>query len=260
MRQNPFTAASSISHDFEISPSTVVRRLHENGLFHFIPAYQTALTEEQKYRRVEFCELNYGIDWDFVIFSDEKTFKSNNDRAQTLWRPKRQRYNPLYVQETNRSGRITCGVWGFITKGGVGELCEITPHMDSEEYTDILDEVLLPSLNITYGNSIGEFMFQQDNAGIHTSYHTRTWFANHPEIIQLQWPVKSPDLNLIENVWAKLVWDWPNGGFANRGEIFAEAEMRWNELIGTDYITHLYDSMTKRLNEVINVDGNWCSY
>lgn len=260
VRQNPFTTVTSLSSDFGISYSTIRRRLNENGLFHYIPAYQSQLTQEQKDRRVEFCELYYGIDWDLVIFSDEKTFKSCNDRAKSLWRPKNQRYNPLYIQETTFSGRITCGVWGYITRGGVGELCEITSRMNSQEYTSILEEVFLPSLNITYGESAQELTFQQDNARMHTSYHTRAWFASHPEVIQLEWPVKSPDLNPIENVWAQMVWNWPDGGFANRRAIFLEAENRWNDLRGTEYVTHLYQSITKRLNEVINLNGNWCSY
>lgn len=260
VRQNPFTTSSSIAHDFDISPPTIRRRLKENGLFHFIPAYQTKLTREQKDRRVEFCEENYGINWDFVVFSDEKTFKSCNDRAQSLWRPKKERYNPLYVQDKSFSGRITCGVWGFITRGGVGELSQTTAHMNSEEYTTILEEVFLPSINRMYGASASEFTFQQDNAPMHTSYFTRQWFANHPEIIRMEWPVKSPDLNPIENVWAKMVWNWPDGGFANRNEIYAEAEERWNSIRGTEYITHLYDSMPKRLNEVINNGGNFCRY
>lgn len=164
VQQNPFSTASSLANDFDISSNTVRRRLNDGGLFHFIPAYQSQLTQQQKDRRVQFWEENYGIDWDFIIFSDEKTFKSCNDRAQTLYRPKKQRYNPLYIQETAFSGRITCGVWGYITRGGVGELTQITAHMNSQEYSSILEEVLLPSINTMYGDSANEFTFMQDNA------------------------------------------------------------------------------------------------
>lgn len=109
VRENPFTTSTSLAYDFGVSRNTVRRRLRENVLFHFIPAVQTQLTQEQKDLRVEFCEENYGIDWDFVVFSDEKTFKSCNDRAKTLWRPRKERYNPIYVQESAFSGRITYG-------------------------------------------------------------------------------------------------------------------------------------------------------
>lgn len=240
VRLNPFTSVSFLTNEYGVPYWTIRRRLNENGLFNYTPAYQTKLTQEQKDRRVEFCETHYGIDWDFVVFSDEKTFKSCNDRAKSLWRPKNERYNPLYIQETTFSGRITCGVWGYVTKGGIGELCEISGRMNSQEYTSILDEKYLPPLDIQYGNSAQEFAFQQDNAGIHTSYHSRQWFANHPEIVRLEWPVKSPDLNIIENVWTKMVWQWPDGGFANRRAIFAEAERRWDDIRGTEYVDHLY--------------------
>lgn len=260
VHNQPFITVSSLTAEYEISYSTIRRRLRENGLYHYIPAYQTQLTPREKEARVEFAEMNYGIDWDFVFFSDEKTFKSFNDRAMSLWRPKNQRYNPKYIQEKNNTGRITCGVWGYITRGGVGEIAQTTAHLASEEYTSILEEVYLPSMNITYGQSMNEFTFQQDNARFHTSYFTRAWFATHPEIIQMVWPTKIPDLNPIENVWARMVWNWPNGGFANRENIFQEAEERWEALRGTEYTDHLYDLMTTRLNEVIQTGGNWCSY
>ncbi|EFN63808.1 hypothetical protein EAG_12176, partial [Camponotus floridanus] len=44
-----------------------------------------------------------------------------------------------------------------------------------------------------------------DNSAVHTSLETQTWFRNHPEIQLVNWPARSPDLNLIENVWAQMV-------------------------------------------------------
>lgn len=260
VREQPFITVSSLTLEYDISYSTIRRRLHENGLYHYTPAYQSELTPEQKEARIAFAEENYGIDWDWVVFSDEKTFKSFNDRALSLWRPKNQRYNPKYIQETHSTGRITCGVWGYITRGGVGEICQTTPHVASAEYTSILEDVYLPSMHTTYGQSVDQFTFQQDNASFHTSYFSREWFASHPEIYVMEWPAKSPDLNPIENVWSQMVWEWPSGGFRNRQEIFAEAEARWESFRGSDYIDHLYDSITTRLNQVIQSGGNWCAY
>lgn len=260
VRNEPFITVSSLTNDYDVSYSTIRRRLNEHGLYHYIPAYQTELTQEQKDRRVEFCEENYGLNWDFLVFSDEKTFRSCNDRALDVWRPPNERYNPKYVQESRRSGRISCGVWGYITRGGVGELCETTSRQNSPQYTAMLEDVYLPSMRITYGDSVDEFTFQQDNSRVHTSHFAQDWFATHPEITLLDWPARSPDLNPIENVWAKMVWRWPNGGFVNRQDILREANERWDALRSTDYITHLYDSMTKRLDEVMEYGGNWCSY
>lgn len=56
-----------------------------------------------------------------------------------------------------------------------GELIEVSSCMNSDDYID---------------NTI------------HTSQGTREWFARQPEIHILNWPAKSSDMNLIENVWA----------------------------------------------------------
>lgn len=173
VHNQPFITVSNLTLEYNISYSTIRRRLHDNGLYHYIPAYQTHLTAEEKEARIAFAEINYGRDWDLVVFSDEKTFKSFNDRAISLWRPRNERYNPKYIQETHNTGRITCGVWGYITRGGVGEICQTTSHLASAEYTSILEEVYLPSMHITYGDSVDEFTYQQDNAPFHTSYFSK---------------------------------------------------------------------------------------
>lgn len=249
-----------MNQDYEISYDTIRRRLNENGFFNYIPARQTLLKAHHLANRIRFCEENYGRDWDKVIFSDEKTFKSINDRASSLWRPHGDRYDPKYVQTVTLSGRITCGVWGYITAGGPGEITPTSSRMNSDEYLSILGEILLPSMISMYGESANEFIFMQDNASIHTSAVARSWFQSHPEVIQLRWPPCSPDLNPIENVWSNMVYNWPQQGFRNRNEIIDTINMKWDDLRGTDYIPKLYNSMPTRMREVIHNNGNWCSY
>lgn len=261
VQNEPFTTATDVARVFDLSAITVRRRLKENGLFHFIPAQQTKLTDRHRQLRVQFCEENMNLDWERVIFSDEKTFKSSVDAKKHLWRPKNERYNPRYVQSVQTSGKISCGVWGFITAGGVGQLCETSSKMNSLEYISILDEQLLPAGQIMYQEEFANMRFMQDNARFHTSYAAMAWFRSHPEIELLQWPARSPDLNPIENVWAKMVYKWELNMPISKHDILNEISRRWQLLIGdTDYISALYESMPRRLQEVIDYDGNWCSY
>lgn len=261
VQRMPFTTTTRLNVEFRnISAQTIRRRLNENGLFHHIPARQTPLKPEHINARIQFCEENYGRDWDNIIFSDEKTFKSFNARAANLWRPANQRFNPQYVQHVRVSGRITCGLWGFITSAGPGELCEISARMNSEEYTSILEQVYLPSTRTMFENEAIRMIFMQDNTRIHTSATARSWFNAHPEIELLKWPAYSPDLNPIENVWAQMVRHWPEHHFQNRTQIIAVATELWDDLRGNDFVPKLYRSMPTRLQEVINNNGYWCSY
>lgn len=199
------------------------------------------------------------MDWDRVIFSDEKTFRSYDDRKKHLWRPNGERFNPKYVQSVKKSGRVTCGVWGFITAFGVGDIVGLKGNQNSVQYTEILEDILVPSMNTINEDWRNNMLFMHDNAGYHECPFTRDWIRNH-NIEMLPWPSLSPDLNPIENVWAQMVYNWGSEVVATPDAILSKAQQRFADMIGTDCFKNLYASMPKRLNEVLNNNGNWCKY
>lgn len=152
-------------------------------------------------------------------------------------------------------------MWGYITPSEIGEMTPISAHMNSAEYVEILSQVYIPSMQTTFGSESNNFIFMQDNAPMHKSRETQEWFRSHPEIkILRNWPPYSPDLNPIENLWAKLVYEWPEENFVNKQQILNEITKRWESIRGTDFVNRLYGSMQNRMREVIQADGNWCRY
>ena len=93
--------------------------------------------------------------------------------------------------------------WGPFGFNGKSELAEISTRLNSEGYTDILQEALLPDAGRIGGRG---WIFQQDNARIHTSALTKN-FLSQKGVTLLDWPAKSPDLNPIENLWGIVARD-----------------------------------------------------
>jgi hypothetical protein len=159
-----------------------------------------ALTDEHHRQRVEFAQNHLNMNWDNVIFVDEKVFSSSSHSRKPLWRINGTRYDPNKVLHQTRSGRITCGYWGYITAAGPGELVEVSPRMNAVEYVQVLDH-LHTCLQMTYGEDFpDEIWMVQDNSSVHTSRFVREWFEENPTYRLIRWPSKSPDLNPIENM------------------------------------------------------------
>lgn len=217
------------------------------------------LTPENAVARVNFAQANLQRDWSTVIFSDEKVFSSSNDCTKVLWRRNKTRYENHNILPTRRSGRITCGFWGWICGAGPGEIVAIPGRLDANGYRDILEEVFLPSARVLFPE--GNIHLVQDNSPIHTARTVRNWFDNHPEIIVIPWPSKSPDLNIIENMWGLMVRNFgDDGNLRTMANLQQNVRDVWENQRGTNYCARLVDSMPRRLQSCIDNLGYYTKY
>jgi hypothetical protein len=98
----------------------------------------------------------------------------------------------------------------------------------------------------------------QDVARVHTVSSTMQYLCTMATVIE-DWPANSPDLNLIENLWATLKRRveelWPG----TKDELIQVLFDVW-EALEMDLVSNLVDSMTRRTQLVIRKAGDRISY
>lgn len=93
----------------------------------------------------------------------------------------------------------------FVYKGINGPVCDIElirGRHNSATYIRILQRTMCPLFRRD-----PNLVFIQDNSSIHTSHATGAFLARQPFKIMFL-PAYSPDINLIEHVWAYIVQRW----------------------------------------------------
>lgn len=129
--------------------------------------------------------------------------------------------------------------------------------MKSSDYVKVLEEHILPLFVLFPDNG---FIFQQDNASIHTSRETMDWLKQYG-IEVLEWPACSPDLNPIENLWeylVKVIYA-ENRQYQSVNELKTAILTAWNN-IPQEIIQNLINSMPNRIFQVIQCQGRATDY
>lgn len=152
-------------------------------------------------------------------------------------------------------------MWGAISYAGLGPLYRIPGRLTAEGYKEICDNVLLPyAVNGPFPD--GCFYFQHDGCPVHTAAVVQENLTNSG-IAQLEWPSRSPDLNIIENVWgimkAKLAR--LQLGRCDQEALWEAVNAEWNRIReDTTLVESLYESLPRRIAEAKKRAGGAIKY
>lgn len=210
------------------------------------------LTLQHINARLQFAQkyMSWSKEWQSVIFSDEKKFNLDGPDGYSYY------YHDLRKEEKILSRRHTGGgsvmVWAAIGYMKKTDIQFLTKPVTAQSYVNILNNIISK-----HGKSMAgrDFIFQHDNAPVHTSRVVSSWFKEH-NIKVLDWPPRSPDLNIIENVWgrlAKKVYE-NSRQFSSVDDLKKAITDAWVQ-VPQNYIKELYNHIPNRIFETIRLNG-----
>ncbi|MBC7196880.1 MAG: IS630 family transposase [Deferribacterales bacterium] len=248
---NPFLSSEDITDRLNLrcSSRTVRRYLHDLGFKMRKPESHLPLTDEEKAARVEWCqEYQTFQDWDRTVFTDEAGFWVF-DNGKYGWFKSGVSHPVVSDQYSNK-----LNVWAAISSYGKVDIHVFAEKFTKEKYLDIIQDHLLPSGDEIFGN---DWQLQQDNHRAHTANVIKDYMEE--EIIPIDWPSKSCDLNPIENLWPiikrKVRKRQPKTVEELEDFIYEE----WDAL-DNDYISNLCNSIHNRIDACLRNNGAKIKY
>ena len=203
--------------------------------------------------------------------SDECSAEAGKgDRESYCFRlnAKGEKWKKQYIKPYKKGKGISVMIWAAIWGENKSDLTVLSRDWESKKqgysansYLEVLEDNLY---------SIWEpgLEFMQDNAPIHTANKIKKWFENNG-IKVMPWPPYSPDMNAIENLWARLkelMYEAnPDLGSLTgseediRAAIIKALENAW-ERIDKEYIVGLIKSMDNRINALLEAKGWYTRY
>lgn len=254
------TNARLVQHECglnNVSLKTVQRKLNGLNMDFKQTRNQIVLTKAHCKARLQFAEFTLSniIDWSRVVWTDEKRFSGDGPDNQSSWTPQ----GKQLVHNRRQQGGSSIQVYGALLPGPFLLVFEVCQRNNSELFMDFFESKVLPQIRTLLPEN---FYLQQDNATIHVSSFSKLRFAELG-VELLEWPARSPDLNIIENCWSLMTQlVYKDGPIATKDQLWkkideAVAELNTNS---RHKLVSLFSSIQRRLLDVIKLKGKLTKY
>lgn len=266
-----------------ISRRTVCRVLKEEGFNARKVEFEPFLTDPHMKARVDWA-LKYSHwtveQWKKVGFSDESTFKSNT-YSPTHQYVKGQK-TAKHIVHRDKSARFKVNLFGVISGNGKVFLKHVG-KVNGEKYLKTVQEgdefIICFSYQFTnyknqqlilfyilvvplFKKNTPDGIWQQDGLTSHTVPPVLEYL--NKTVTLLEWPSKSPDISIIENIWGIMKSRLSEMNL-DIGEVQSASQLEdrmhsiWDS-IDSSVIDKLYNSLPGRIQDVIKSGGSSIDY
>lgn len=239
--------------DLTVSKHTVHRYLRRTDFVYKKSALEINLSKVHKQERIRIISkwVSKNLPWENVVFSDEKRFSMDGPDNWMSFTKK----SAKLVREKRQCGGGGVNIWMMVLPNGLLAFRVLQGNFCSQKYITMLQEIVVPLLKLNFRD---DFYFQQDNSSIHRSKVVQRFFEES-SIKLIEWPAKSPDLNIVEDLWKEIsdrVYDGPQ--FYRKEDLIVKIKSVINQINteGNGIIQNLYSGMRSRLAKVLVLKGN----
>jgi transposase len=256
----------------DVSLRTIDRYLRKNGMMKWLAKRRPKLTAERAAKRLQWAleRKDWTVEeFEGVIWSDECSVEKSDDARQVwVFRTPTEKWKTECIAPKKKGKGVSLMVWGCFWGKNRGTFCPlIVKSVNAHVYVKVLEYLVLPVVQ-RIQNTIGDPVFQQDNAPVHTAGIVTEWLEQHNIQVDAH-PPYSPDLNPIEHVWVvlkqRLHKKYPNiantpGGPGKVKARLAEVLPEIWDTIPAELFESLYKSMPDRVAAVIDAKGWYTRY
>ena len=256
LKDNPeATSTTKLAARFGLSRNSIGKILAKKGYKYKAITLESSIvySEEERIARVDFCKKMLSQDGKLIyrtFFSDEMGIDLTQTIQKKVWQTSTEKFKRKMLKE---NVKLNC--WGAISAQGATSLDIYEKGMNGDLYRQVITRHKMEMENLFYD---GEFYFVQDNHPAHKV--SEDWMIKEQKFELIKLPKRSPDLNIIENLWSALKKNIKCEAPTNERELRASLLSNWEMLTRKDKLLLFFEGLYRRYLECIEKGGEKLPY
>ena len=242
------TSTKKLARHLGVSSTSVGNVLARNGFKYKSFDRSIKYEEDERMIRVEFCKKMLSNDGKLIyrtFFSDEMGIELNKIHKNRAWQLPAEN-----IRRKGATGNMKLDCWGAISAQGATSLEVYKKGMKGALFRKVIENHREEMENL-YPD--GEFYFIQDNHPAHRM--NEEWIVEEQKLGLIKLPRRSPDLNIIENLWLALKERVKSDAPNNEEELRSSLLSNWEVLTKPEMLLLCFQGLHRRYIECVAKDG-----